>query len=329
MQWKALALALLVAAAGCDRQGGGAPMDRMETEESVAVYDAPAPAPITVTASRAADMDDGAMGGEAAQNQASGPAAAPGAETPAPAAYLAYSYQVGLRAPASRVAGLMDAHVQACQQAGPAKCQLIGASRSGDPESYLSGYVSLRGEPAWLAAFMAGLDQQADDAGGRVTSRATNTEDLTRFIVDTEAELRAKRTLRDRLQQILETRPGRLADLLEAERALAQVQGEIDATQSRLAVARARVSMSELTLSYESQPAPVHADMFKPLTDAFANFLGLVIASFAGILTLIAVLAPWALVVALIWWATRKWRRGRRGLFWRHPTETEAPPTQG
>src|SRR5262249_8913389 len=156
----------------------------------------------------------------------------------------------------------------ACQQAGPRLCQLIGSSRSGDPETYVSGMVQMRGEPGWLRHFMGGLERQADEAGGRIISQSTSTEDLTRSIVDTEAQLRAKKTLRDRLQQLLASRPGRLSDLLEAERALAQVQGEIDAIESGLTVMRTRVAMSELTLSYESETEPLRSDLFEPLTEA-------------------------------------------------------------
>ena len=77
-------------------------------------------------------------------------------------------------------------------------------------------------------------------------------EDLTRQIVDTEAAVRARTALRDRLQAILATRPGKLSDLLEVEKELARVQGELDATQSELAVMRTRVVTSLLTITYSS-----------------------------------------------------------------------------
>src|SRR5262249_41092836 len=157
---------------------------------------------------------------------------------------------IGLEIPSAGLAGVMDAHVRACQAAGPRLCQLVGASRNGDPDSQMNGSVNIRGEPNWLRTFMGGIGAQANAAGGRVLSQATTTEDLTRDIVDTEAHLRAQTTLRDRLQQLLRSRPGRLSDLLDVERELARVQGEIDSTQSNLAVMRTRVDMSELTISY-------------------------------------------------------------------------------
>jgi hypothetical protein len=285
---------------------------------------------------------DRAMGGEAAPAPpASPPAPAPDDDgragqqqssttTPnqpaGPVLYLAYAYAVGLEIPSQRLPGVMHRHVQACQTAGPRLSQLIGSNRQGDPESYMQGYVSLRGEPAWLRTFMAGLETQADEAGGRIVSQSVNSEDLTRQIVDTEARMRALTALRDRLQELLRSRPGRLADLLEVERELARVQGEIDATQSNLAVMRTRVTMSELTLNYQSAPRSVGSDTLEPLRHAFADFLGIIVAGFAAIIYAIAGLIPILVIAIPLVWLALRWRKRRGGRFF-GPRNTPPPPT--
>lgn len=294
---------------------GGYAIGGVAREESAPAA-APAPPPPPADG-RGGEMQEAAGGPAQQPSQPSGPA---------PTLYLAYSYQMGLQLPAPRMTEVMDRHVRACQDAGPRLCQLIGSNRSGDPESYLSGYVSLRGEPAWLRTFMGGLANEADAAGGRVTQQTTQTEDLTRQIVDTEARMRAMTGLRDRLQELLRSRPGRLADLLEVERELARVQGEIDATQSNLAVMRTRVAMSELTLNYESAPRSVGSNTFDPLREAFANFLRIVVIGFAAIITIIAGLLPFAIVFGLIAWAALAWRKRNGGRFWRRTPKS--PPEQ-
>lgn len=250
----------------------------------------------------------------------------PGGGTASPILYLAYSYAMGLEIPSDRLTSVMDRHVQACQTAGPRLCQLIGSNRSGDPESFMEGYVSLRGEPAWLRTFMGGISAEVDEAGGRVQSQTVNSEDLTRQIVDTEARMRALTSLRDRLQALLRSRPGRLSDLLEVERELARVQGELDATQSNLAVMRTRVSMSELSLQYRSAPRSVGSDTFEPLRNAFANFLSIVVGGFAAIIVIIAGLIPFAVVIVPLIWLALRWRKSRGGKFFnRTPKETPTP----
>jgi hypothetical protein len=270
-----------------------------------------APAPASADEEIAADAT---RGGEQHQTNP----ISPSAQT----MYLAYSYQMGLEIPSARLASVMDAHVSACQTAGVRLCQLVGANRSGDPDSSMNGAINIRGEPNWLRTFMGGVSAQVSAAGGRVLSQATSTEDLTRSIVDTQAHLRAQTALRDRLQQLLQSRPGRLSDLLDVERELARVQGEIDATQSNLAVMRARVDMSELTITYQSAPRSMGSDTFEPLRQAFANFLAIVVGGFAAIIVLIAGLLPFAIVIIPIVWGLLVWRRRRGGRFFgKKPSE--------
>jgi hypothetical protein len=318
-------LVLAAALAACGQANQSAPMGGTVTEESAA----PAEAPVAMSDMRAErDQSGGEPAPQAAPSDgAAGPTQGQSVG-PAPTLYLAYTYQTGLEIPSDRLATVMDAHVQACQAAGPRLCQLIGSNRSGDPESYMEGYVSVRGEPAWLRTFMGGIAAQVEAANGRVVSQTTSTEDLTRAIVDTEARLRAQTSLRDRLQQLLQSRPGRLADLLEVERELARVQAEIDAVQSNLAVMRTRVAMSELTISYRSAPRPVGSDTFEPLRQAFANFLGIVVAGFAAIITIIAGLLPFAIVIIPIVWGLLRWRRARGGRFFGPRAKAEDKPPE-
>lgn len=315
-------LALAAVLAACGQANQSATSGGMVAEEAMA------------PAAEAPAMADMAADERAQSGGQPPPTATPAADGstqsqpsgPAPTLYLAYTYQSGLEIPSERLATVMDAHVQACQSAGPRLCQLIGSNRSGDPESYMEGYVSLRGEPAWLRTFMGGIAAQVEAANGRVISQTTATEDLTRAIVDTEARLRAQTALRDRLQQLLQSRPGRLADLLEVERELARVQAEIDAVQSNLAVMRTRVAMSELTISYRSAPRPVGSDTFEPLRQAFANFLGIVVAGFAAIITIIAGLLPFVIVAVPVVWGLLRWRRARGGRFFGPRAKAEEKP---
>src|SRR6185312_8770736 len=143
----------------------------------MAPADQPAPAPPPTTAGEEVATD-----GTRADDQRQTTTISPGS---AQTLYLAYSYQMGLEIPSARLASVMDAHARACQTAGPRLCQLVAANRSGDPDSSMNGTINVRGEPNWLRTFMAGVSAQVSAAGGRVLSQATNTEDLTRSIVDT------------------------------------------------------------------------------------------------------------------------------------------------
>ncbi len=225
---------------------------------------------------------------------------------------LAYVYGSTLELPAKGVRATMSKHEAACRGAGPAVCQVLGSSiNASDDEQSVYGSIQIRAQPRWLEAFRSGLDGEARAAGGRVHETTVSSEDLTRMIVDTDARLRAQKTLRERLQALLKSRPGRLSDLLETERELARVQGDIDSAESQLAVMRQRVATSLLNLAYQSKPNAVTGGTFKPVIDAFTEFASIVMQGFAFIIRLIAVLIPVGVVLVPLAWLFLRWRRGR------------------
>ena len=257
-----------------------------------------------------------AAGALAADAAASAPEAPtkPAPNVPSGAPMLAYSYGYGLQASPKGVRTLIARHEAACTKAGPAICQVTGSSLTEHGEDQLSAELNLRATPAWLTRFREGLAADAKDAGGRLVRSQVSSEDLSRQIVDTEAMLRAKITLRDRLQALLASRPGKLADLVELERELSKVQGELDAAQSELTMMRQRVATSDVTISYESGGVLAPQGVWSPIGKALSDFLSILAATVALLINVIAWTLPWLLVGGLLIWALRKrlkwpWRR--------------------
>jgi hypothetical protein len=228
----------------------------------------------------------------------SAPDAKAASATPISVPRLAYIYTYDVAAPGKALPDLMAHDQKACQDAGPALCQITSATLTRDDDDHAEGRLALRAAPAWLTSFREGLGPQAKAAGGKLASTSVQTEDLTRQIVDTEAAVRAKTALRDRLQQMLETRPGKLSDVLDVEKELAQVQGELDATQSELAVMRERTETSVLTINYQSAGGFAARGAWAPLALAWSQGAGALASSLAALLTLAIVLGPWALAAA-------------------------------
>lgn len=219
---------------------------------------------------------------------------------------LAYTYSYQLQANADRARALMQRHQQACAAAGPALCQVVSANEQKNEDDQFIGALELRAAPVWLDRFRAGLDRDASAAGGRVIGATVQSEDLTRAIVDSDAALRARTTLRGRLENLLATRQGSLSDLLEVERELARVQGEIDATQSELAVMRTRVATSRVSLNYASRPIITNPGAFRPLGQALNDSAEMFYASLGVMVRIVVTLSPWAITLALVLWLLRK-----------------------
>lgn len=290
LKLRALAAASVFALAACSQGGGD--------------YAAAPAESIAVTGSaRAAYESDAAI--------SPAPPPGPNGEAANAGVMLAYSYSMAIEAPKTAIAALAKAHEKACLDAGPAVCQVMGSSVNAYGEDQVSAYLNLRAEPKWLETFRGSIASDAEAAGGELTANTVSAEDLTQFIIDTSARLDAKKTLRERIRSLLETREGSLNDILAAERALAEVQGEIDAMTASLDAAKARVSMSALSINYNSDPE-TSVSMWKPLSEAFGSFGRTSMQSLADAITFVARSWPSLILLLVVLTILRSWWRGRR-----------------
>ena len=288
-----VSLTAIAALAGCQPSDQNVSADAAVSMEMMAPA-APPPAMAAVT--------------DAAGKTASGPPAEVAVRA-ARIARIAYTYRYGLEVPADKGPVLMQRHEQACVSAGAAVCQVIGSESTRHGRDNLSARLEIRAIPAFLTPFRARLAGDATAAGGRVALAATDSEDLSRSLSDTEARMRALTTLRDRLQQLLATRNAPLEQLLQTERELARVQGELDATRSALELMRTRVATSTLTITYEAAGQLAPDSAFRPVTNALDNALTVFMQSLGALITLLAVVLPIALVAVPVIWVLLRRRR--------------------
>ena len=230
----------------------------------------------------------------------------------ATAPQLAYAFAYTLSLPAGQIETTLNHDQQACAAAGPTMCQLVGSTLSRQGGSIADGHLDLRAAPAWIASFRSGIAGEAKGAGGRVEAATVQSEDLSRSIVDTEAAIRAKTTLRDRIEKLLAERPGKLSDVMDAEKELASVQGDLDATHSELAVMRTRVATSTLSIDYHAIGVAAPDGVLSPLRTAANGFLGNMVMVFAGLLQVLSILLPFAIVGAPVAWLIWRFRRKTR-----------------
>lgn len=228
--------------------------------------------------------------------------------------YIAYAHSIGLRLPVRSIEPTLQGHIAACNSAGPSVCIVTNSNLYAYSEEEASGFLNLRATPVWIETFLSGIDAEVQAARGEVTSRQTTAEDLTVSIVDTDARLNAQILLQERLEQLLADRPGNLGELLDTQRELARVNGEIDSLKSTLAALRQRVDMSRLSINYETRRNPVSQGALQPLGQAFGSFFYNLSSALAAVVTAFAVGLPWLLLIgALLWiWLRLIWPRIRR-----------------
>ncbi|WP_073977507.1 DUF4349 domain-containing protein, partial [Erythrobacter donghaensis] len=222
---------------------------------------------------------------------------------PASLPQLAYEYDYRWKLEADAIGSLQRRHASLCEQQGPASCQIIGMTKTGAESDAVEGVLEMAVATRQARAFGALLEDEALDAGAEQVSAEIASEELSKQIVDTEARVRARSELRDRLTQVLRTRKGKVSELIEAERSLAAVNEEIDQARSWLREMGGRVAYSRVTVRYETGGAG--GNFLRPVKGA----LGSLGAIFGWIAALAILVGAVALPAGGAWWAQAALRR--------------------
>ncbi len=144
---------------------------------------------------------------------------------------------------------------------------------------------------------------------GRVEHSSVSAEDVGEEFVDVQARITTGRRLESRLVELLATRTGKLEEVLQVERELARVRGEIERYEGRARFLSARVATSTIAVTV-SERAPVvgsnpgRSVIGEAFVNAWRNFVGLVA---TGIESL-GVVVP----LLLLAWGTVRLVRSRR-----------------
>lgn len=144
---------------------------------------------------------------------------------------------------------------------------------------------------------------------GEVEAVNVTAEDVGEEFVDITARVTNARRLEERLVRLLETRTGRLEDVLAVERELARVREEIERHEGRLRYLRTRAAVSTLSVTlHEPRPivgrqggSSVIGEAFRDMWRNFVGFVAGLIAALGFLLPLLAIVAGIAFLVRRFW----------------------------
>jgi hypothetical protein len=223
---------------------------------------------------------------------------------------MAYRYSYSFRIPADRIAKAQQAHLALCDSMGPSRCQVLGLSSDGGGSAGADagGTLKLRVAATEARAFGGRLAAAVTQAGGRGDGTSIEAEDVSKEIVDTEARLRQRTLLVERLTDVLRTRRGTVKELVDAERGVAEAQEEVDKARGWLTELRGRVAMSEATIGYTplyAASASGGGSLGEAVRDSWTTFA----AGIVGLARVLIYLLPWLVVLGLAALAIRAVRR--------------------
>ena len=246
-----------------------------------------------------------------------------GNEIPVSQPQIAYSYDYGFRLPAAEIPKAQQQHITLCNQMPANGCRVLNMSNSGGEGDYATGRLHLEVAAPKARSFGEKLADAVDQSGGSQIAASISGEDLSKQIIDTEARLRSRVLLSERLTELLRTRKGTVAELVEAERAVTNVNEEIDQARSWLKEMRGRVAYSTVMVNYQSG-APGSGGFTRPIREAFGGIASTLGYSVGAAITLIAAMLPWVLLLGFAIYLRRRFKATDRS-FWGRKTEPASP----
>jgi len=230
---------------------------------------------------------------------------------------IAYSYSITYAFDRRTVAQVQGQQLALCRQLGPARCLVVKStlSAAGPDDHIVSDQAVLLVDARLAGKMNQRLDALAISGGAKLANRQVEAEDVTQQVIDTDARVLAKQALAERLLAIIKSGKGKVGELVEAERAYATTQEELDAARGEQAALSQRVAMSRVTIDYSFDDTPGGRS---PVRASLATAGDTLAKSVAALVTAIVAALPWliagAIVVALLRWVRRKlgWRWPRR-----------------
>ena len=151
---------------------------------------------------------------------------------------------------------------------------------------------------------------------GKLETLSINANDITEQYFNLEIRIHNQKRLEGELLELLSRPSNKLADLLEVEREVARVRGEIDEMEGRKRFWDNQVDFSTIVVNmHEPRPAIAGGEggAFRKLLRAFRQAGENFVDTVAGIIAASGALIPIAAVFAAVVWVVRRiWRKRKR-----------------
>lgn len=149
---------------------------------------------------------------------------------------------------------------------------------------------------------------------GHVTSESQQGEDVTQQSIDLDARLSNARASEARLKNILETRTGRLSDVLDVEREITRVRGEIEGMEAQRKALDGRITYAEVIVEMSEErkaavdfgPLPVRTRLRNALVDGWSSAATSALEATLFVARVAPVLLLWTLVLAPAAWLLKR-----------------------
>jgi len=220
--------------------------------------------------------------------------------------YIALRHQVEVEFPAAGLPAAFDSMVKKVNDLGG---ELLEASISrGTEYSPPSGSISVRLSPGAVGKFLDGVEKS-----GKVLRYQREAEDKTDEVIDADARIVNLTELRNRLRRMLAEKPAQIKDVIEIEKQLADTQSSLDAIDGVRKSLSKKTDFVAVKIELRSATSISERSFLAPVASAWNQAGTVLMASAGSLITFIAAVLPWLLIlVPAFWFVRRVWRSWRK-----------------
>ena len=184
---------------------------------------------------------------------------------------------------------------------------LVDSKRSEDADGRHEAELDIRVPSDSFARTITALRELGD-----VRSEELGTQDITRNYIDRATRLTVKEQEVARLHALLDARTAKLTDVLDVERELTRAVTELEEMKGEQRYYDQQVALSSIQLTLTERTASSGTQIAGPVRDALRSSLGVLGTSLSGIVYLIAIVLPWAIIMLIAWWIATRVRKRMR-----------------
>jgi hypothetical protein len=220
--------------------------------------------------------------------------------------YVAERHKLELLTSESQLQKSWQSTVAFC---GTIQCEVLSSNittRTGD--SVPSGSISLRVSPEDLNRLLAYVEKL-----GKVAESATEREDKTTAVVDTEAKIKNLTGFRDSLRAMFAKPSATVKDLVEIQQQLTDTQSQLDSETAQRKILANETEKIAVEISFILEGSIGSARGFARIWNAFRESGDILADSTSSLITTIVAIVPWLiLIVPGVWLLVKAWRALRR-----------------
>lgn len=217
--------------------------------------------------------------------------------------YLAYTHRLTVALPSAQLETSYSQILDWCGAAERYRCTMLESYLEAD--NYVSARIELRIVPEGVAELL-----ELISGAGEITSESTSVEDLGDAIVDNQKRLEMLKSYRDRLEALSGKPSNDVEALIKLAGELAKVQSDLELASGERQRLLQRVEMDQVTIYFN---AHTQRSFLFPIKTAFKEFGSKLSRGVADVVTAVAYLLPWSILLLIVLFVVRAiWRRIRR-----------------